>query len=448
MSAATYEATLVSKDLIAKNTYEMSFSLSADFYFVPGQYLWLCVPALAFDDPRGNQRAFSIASSPQEKRMIRVCFRASGSGYKKTLLSLSIGSSIVISGPFGGNFCLSENVHRSVFVAGGTGISPFLSILRDENTWKNGASITLVYINSTKEKALYREEIALLSSQQKQFKLHERYGQVSDSSFPTVQFHADTLWYVSGPFGFVDAVYTTLEKRNIPDSAMHFEENYPRHFMALKRSTNLELFSTHPLSQMAQLLLDETTNHITFTNIDGRILYANAAAQRLTGYAFEEMRGNTSRLWGALMGREFYERLWRTIKIERKPFIDKITNRKKSGVPYIVLVRISPIIDRVGNLIGFIGTEEDITELERVSQAKTDFVSIASHQLRTPLSIMRWYAELYWGAMWESQAKNNANAWMKSSMARAACQISSMLCSRYRALNWAHLQLSRKTPMY
>ncbi|MDP2630900.1 MAG: HAMP domain-containing sensor histidine kinase [Candidatus Uhrbacteria bacterium] len=43
------------------------------------------------------------------------------------------------------------------------------------------------------------------------------------------------------------------------------------------------------------------------------------------------------------------------------------------------------------------GTEEDITETERVSQAKTDFVSTASHQLRTPLSIMRWYSELLLG---------------------------------------------------
>ncbi|MDP2630111.1 MAG: PAS domain-containing protein, partial [Candidatus Uhrbacteria bacterium] len=95
---------------------------------------------------------------------------------------------------------------------------------------------------------------------------------------------------------------------------MHFEENYPRKLQP-KKSTHMELFSASPLSPMARLLLEETTNHITFTDIDGRILFANTAAQRFTGYTFEEMRGNTPRLWGGLMGHDFYERLWKTIKI-------------------------------------------------------------------------------------------------------------------------------------
>ncbi len=391
--ATSREAVLATKKLVAENTYELGFALEDDFYFIPGQYIWLQLPKLSYDDPRGSQRAFSICSSPQEKRMVRVSFRASPSGFKKTILEMPLGSKIIVKGPFGGNFCLLENVHSYVFIAGGTGISSFLSVLRDEHTWEDGHEITLLLANRTKESAPYLEELASLSKQKKNFKLHELYGPVADLTTLDAQIGKDTLLYVSGPQGLVDIVYTLLEKRIISTSSMHFEENYPR-LMQPEKSTHMELFSASPLSSMSRLLLEETTNHITFTDIDGRILFANGAAWRLTGYTFEEMQGNTPRLWGGLMGHDFYERLWKTIKIERKPFVDKITNRKKSGALYTVLARISPISDDSGNLIGFVGTEEDITETERVSQAKTDFVSTASHQLRTPLSIMRWYAEL------------------------------------------------------
>lgn len=390
--ATSHEAVLVSKKLIAENAYEMIFSLETDFYFIPGQYIWLQLSQLLFDDPHGSQRAFSIGSAPQEKRTIRICFRASESGYKKTLLGLPGGSRVVIKGPFGGNFCLSEKVNNYVFIAGGTGISSFLSILLDRHTWENDRRVTLVYANKTKEGESYHEELATLCKQQKNFTLHEIYGPVSDLTI-LGRLGKDVPFYVSGPQGFVDAIYEMLKKKSILVALMHFEENYPR---GMTSGQSKYLTSFDP-AFMAKLILQETTNHIVFSCVDGLILYANSAAQKFTGYTLEEMRGNTPRLWGGLMGRDFYERLWQTIKIERKPFVDKVINRKKSGVLYTALARISPIIDDGGALIGFMSTQEDITELERINQAKTDFVSTASHQLRTPLSIMRWYSELLLG---------------------------------------------------
>lgn len=401
ISATSVEAVLASRNLIAKDTYEIGFELEADFYFTPGQYIWLRLHNLSFPDPRGAQRAFSLCSSPQEKRIIRICFRTSESGFKRTLLSLPMRSTVFISGPFGGNFLLSEKNSNYVFIAGGTGVASFLSILRDEQTWESNRRITLLFANRSKESAPYREELEALSKEQKQFELHEVYGLVSDLAILGTQLGQNVPCCVSGPQGFVDAIYRLLMGKVTDASLIHFEENYPVD-MSSGKSKYLKAFDP---AQMAGLVLNETTNHIVFCCIEGLILYANPASQQGTGYTFEEMKGNTPRLWGGLMGHDFYERLWRTIKIEKKPFVDKVVNRKKSGVLYTALARISPIFDTDGALIGFISTEEDITEIERIDQAKTDFVSTASHQLRTPLSIIRWYTELLIGGDIEKPTK-------------------------------------------
>lgn len=94
------------------------------------------------------------------------------------------------------------------------------------------------------------------------------------------------------------------------------------------------------------------------------------------------------------MSQEFYEDLWRTIKIEKKPFVGEITNKRKDGTPYQALSSISPIMNKHGVLEFFIGIERDITKEKEIDSAKTEFVSLASHQLRTPLSAINWYTEM------------------------------------------------------
>lgn len=116
------------------------------------------------------------------------------------------------------------------------------------------------------------------------------------------------------------------------------------------------------------LAVEGASNHIVITDANGVIFFANKGAERITGYTFAEMRGNTPRLWGGLMPKDFYKNLWQTIKYDRRTFHAEIKNRRKNQEEYYALMRISPIIDKNGNLTGFVATEEDITVQKRIEK--------------------------------------------------------------------------------
>lgn len=146
-----------------------------------------------------------------------------------------------------------------------------------------------------------------------------------------------------------------------------------------------------------KIALIHASDHIVLTDPDGTILFANNAVQRITGFAPDEVLGKkagTKGLWGGLMPTEFYQHMWETIRIKKEEFSGKVQNRRKTGEIYTAKTTITPVLDEHGEILFFIGIEQDMTEQEELDQVKSDFVSLASHQLRTPLTTMRWNLEL------------------------------------------------------
>ncbi|MFA5022354.1 MAG: ATP-binding protein [Patescibacteria group bacterium] len=146
-----------------------------------------------------------------------------------------------------------------------------------------------------------------------------------------------------------------------------------------------------------KMAVDNASDHIVITDQDGIILYANKSVERITGFSLKEIIGHKAGSkdnWGGLMDSKFYQNFWDTIKENRKVFIGELNNRRKNGQAYEAIASISPILGANGNVLFFVGIERDITKEKQIDKAKTEFVSLASHQLRTPLSAINWYAEM------------------------------------------------------
>ncbi|QQG52596.1 MAG: PAS domain S-box protein [Candidatus Falkowbacteria bacterium] len=144
-----------------------------------------------------------------------------------------------------------------------------------------------------------------------------------------------------------------------------------------------------------KLALDSSSDHIVITDSEGITIYGNSMVEKLTGYSLEEALGKKAgTLWSYPMPKDYYENLWKIIKTNKLPFYGELKNKRKNGEVYEARLDISPVLNDKGEAEFFIGVERDITHEKMVDQAKTEFVSLASHQLRTPLSSVNWYAEM------------------------------------------------------
>lgn len=144
-----------------------------------------------------------------------------------------------------------------------------------------------------------------------------------------------------------------------------------------------------------KMAVDNTSDSIVIADPEGIMIYGNKSIERTTGYKPEEAVGKKAgALWKTPMSLAYFQNMWNTIKKQKKTFIGEIQNKRKNGEVYTALISISPIIDKSGDIIYFVGIERDVTKEREVDREKTEFISLASHQLRTPLSAMKWYGEM------------------------------------------------------
>lgn len=128
-----------------------------------------------------------------------------------------------------------------------------------------------------------------------------------------------------------------------------------------------------PLTTGFDLLPD----HVIVTDEHANIIYANKAVELSSGFKHDALVGKTpGDLWGGNMPREFYERMWHTIKVEKRPFVDEVRNVRKDGTEYWQELRISPVLADDGEVRFFIGIEPVITDKKRLEDENRDMYEL------------------------------------------------------------------------
>jgi PAS domain S-box-containing protein len=144
-----------------------------------------------------------------------------------------------------------------------------------------------------------------------------------------------------------------------------------------------------------KLALDNASDLVIITDPYGIVVYGNQAIEKMTGYKVEEALGKKAgALWSESMPDEYYKNLWHTIEDLKRPFIGEIQNRRKNGEQYTASISAFPVLNKEGNIIFYVSIERDITKEKEIDKAKSEFISLASHQMRTPLTAINWYTEM------------------------------------------------------
>jgi len=136
--------------------------------------------------------------------------------------------------------------------------------------------------------------------------------------------------------------------------------------------------------------------------------YVNPRLTAVTGYTAAEVFGRSpSLLKSGETPPETYRDLWETITHGRV-WSGDLRNRRKNGEVFLETAIIAPLVDEAGKPTHYVALKDDITAQKRfeaeslaqlqkereVSEMKSRFISLTSHEFRTPLTAVRSAAEL------------------------------------------------------
>ena len=163
-------ARLISREEVAEGTMAFHFEKPSGFSFRAGQFADVTLTDPLETDTEGNTRSFSIASPPFANELVFTT-RMRDTAFKRSLKEATSATKLKIS-PAAGSFTLHKNLAKpAVFLAGGIGITPFLSMVQQADRDRLSQKLYLFYSNRRPEDAAFLDTLMALEATNPNFRL-------------------------------------------------------------------------------------------------------------------------------------------------------------------------------------------------------------------------------------------------------------------------------------
>ncbi|HUF18407.1 MAG TPA: ferric reductase-like transmembrane domain-containing protein [Thermoanaerobaculia bacterium] len=201
--------------------------------FAPGQFAWLKVGSSPWNLA---EHPFSFSSSAEQHGSLEFGIKELGD-FTNGIGKVSIGTRAFLDGPHGSFSIDHHPANGYVFIAGGIGVSPILSMLRTLADRRDRGSHTLVYACSRWDRIAFREEVEMLAAKldlQIVYVLEEPHeGWSGPTGFITREVLETVVGrgfdghkrpvFICGPDPMMSAVERSLSELGIPQQQIHME---------------------------------------------------------------------------------------------------------------------------------------------------------------------------------------------------------------------------------
>lgn len=189
-----------------------------------GQFLFVRFPR---DKELNESHPFTISSAPSEE-VLRLTIKASGDFTRELFAKLKQGADAIIEGPYG-MFDYRAGGPRQIWIAGGIGLTPFLSFVRDMNG-NLQHDVDLYYTVRHPEEAIFVDELEAAAARNPSLKVHIRYSAkegsltiediVKNAGGDLRTYHV----YMCGPLPMMQAFEKKFLALGLPQENLHYEE--------------------------------------------------------------------------------------------------------------------------------------------------------------------------------------------------------------------------------
>jgi Na+-transporting NADH:ubiquinone oxidoreductase subunit F len=209
----------------------------AEIKYTPGQYVQLLTPVYEKSSEE-VYRAYSVASDPAQKNIIDLIIRLVPGGICTTYCFkyLKVGDEVRMNGPYG-EFRLTDTAAEMVWVAGGSGMAPFVSILHEMKNSGNKRRATYYFGANRVEELFLTEQMKQFEKNLPNFEFvpvvaetsqdvnwNGETGLVTQAVEKNVKNAADCEGYLCGSPGMIDAAIEVLKKLGMDENKIYYDK--------------------------------------------------------------------------------------------------------------------------------------------------------------------------------------------------------------------------------
>jgi glycine betaine catabolism B len=206
------------------------FPRPPELTYKPGQYFFITIK----QGDRELTKHFSFSSSPTEKDHFEFTKKFTDHEYSMALKTAKVGDWARIDAPYG-QFTFEGEYPKIAQLAGGIGITPFISMCKNATDKRLSSKITLFYGCRTENDIAFKQELEKMQEQNKNLKIVFMVNEASshwkgatgvinaEMIKKELPDYKDNLFYVCGPPPMVKAMETLLESIGLPKTQLKLE---------------------------------------------------------------------------------------------------------------------------------------------------------------------------------------------------------------------------------